>query len=241
MFQSRPEMCTDRVRFSAQTVAASSSLSTRCQSCFPGRRRSSPARPFGALRDATDSFFFVRSTARINKLCYGLDTNFLEPIEVRSASFRVATPNSPFFETSDYEACNLRCLRWSHHRRARQPRRRDRRVHDHQASWSVVPTRRFHSNPHSLLFLRVLDYAILAARIAISNLHKETKKTFSHVIEDLYSYGWSPLFSEIPHILIFLSSSQPQERTTLWNDCQGHLRDRHGQRRQDQLGRHLRS
>lgn len=32
------------------------------------------------------------------------------------------------------------------------------------------------------------DYAILAARIAISNLHKETKKTFSHVVEDLYRY-----------------------------------------------------
>jgi ribonucleoside-diphosphate reductase subunit M1 len=33
------------------------------------------------------------------------------------------------------------------------------------------------------------DYAILAARIAVSNLHKETKKSFSHVIHDLYSYG----------------------------------------------------
>jgi ribonucleoside-diphosphate reductase subunit M1 len=32
------------------------------------------------------------------------------------------------------------------------------------------------------------DYAVLAARIAISNLHKETKKTFSHVIADLYNY-----------------------------------------------------
>ncbi|KAG8857363.1 ribonucleoside reductase large subunit Cdc22 [Serendipita sp. 411] len=32
------------------------------------------------------------------------------------------------------------------------------------------------------------DYAILAARIAISNLHKETKKNFSAVIEDLYKY-----------------------------------------------------
>tara|TARA_Y100000389_G_scaffold192087_1_gene219141 strand:- start:709 stop:3036 length:2328 start_codon:yes stop_codon:yes gene_type:complete len=32
------------------------------------------------------------------------------------------------------------------------------------------------------------DYAILAARIIISNLHKETKKTFSEVIEDLYNY-----------------------------------------------------
>ena len=33
------------------------------------------------------------------------------------------------------------------------------------------------------------DYAILAARIAISNLHKETKKHFSAVIKDLYEYG----------------------------------------------------
>jgi hypothetical protein len=33
------------------------------------------------------------------------------------------------------------------------------------------------------------DYAILAARIAISNLHKETKKVFSEVVADLYSWG----------------------------------------------------
>ncbi|KAK6356049.1 ribonucleotide-diphosphate reductase subunit rnr1 [Orbilia javanica] len=32
------------------------------------------------------------------------------------------------------------------------------------------------------------DYAILAARIAVSNLHKQTKKHFSHVISDLYHY-----------------------------------------------------
>lgn len=31
------------------------------------------------------------------------------------------------------------------------------------------------------------DYAILAARIAVSNLHKETKKNFSEVIHDLYT------------------------------------------------------
>lgn len=46
------------------------------------------------------------------------------------------------------------------------------------------------------------DYAVLAARIAISNLHKETKKTFSHVIRDLYEYvnpknnKKSPMISE---------------------------------------------
>lgn len=32
------------------------------------------------------------------------------------------------------------------------------------------------------------DYALLASRIAVSNLHKETKKLFSDVIEDLYQY-----------------------------------------------------
>ena len=32
------------------------------------------------------------------------------------------------------------------------------------------------------------DYALLASRIAVSNLHKETKKTFSEVMEDLHNY-----------------------------------------------------
>lgn len=32
------------------------------------------------------------------------------------------------------------------------------------------------------------DYAILAARIAVSNLHKQTKKAFSQVVYDLYHY-----------------------------------------------------
>jgi ribonucleoside-diphosphate reductase alpha subunit len=32
------------------------------------------------------------------------------------------------------------------------------------------------------------DYALLAARIAVSNLHKETHKAFSDVVQDLYTY-----------------------------------------------------
>ena len=32
------------------------------------------------------------------------------------------------------------------------------------------------------------DYAVLAARIAVSNLHKQTKKQFSAVVSDLYHY-----------------------------------------------------
>merc|ERR1712226_1005974 len=32
------------------------------------------------------------------------------------------------------------------------------------------------------------DYAILAARIAVANLHKETKRRFSEVMEDLHAW-----------------------------------------------------
>ena len=32
------------------------------------------------------------------------------------------------------------------------------------------------------------DYALLASRIAISNLHKNTKKSFSETMKDLYNY-----------------------------------------------------
>jgi hypothetical protein len=44
------------------------------------------------------------------------------------------------------------------------------------------------SETAAYLTTRHPDYAILAARIAISNLHKETKKNFSGVIHDLYRY-----------------------------------------------------
>lgn len=42
------------------------------------------------------------------------------------------------------------------------------------------------------------DYATLAARIAISNLHKETKKVFSTVIEDLYTHNHPKLKKNVP-------------------------------------------
>ncbi|KAL5460462.1 hypothetical protein EMCRGX_G033913 [Ephydatia muelleri] len=52
------------------------------------------------------------------------------------------------------------------------------------------------------------DYAILAARIAVSNLHKETKKQFSTVMDDLYNYvnpkngRHSPMISQEVHEII---------------------------------------
>lgn len=52
------------------------------------------------------------------------------------------------------------------------------------------------------------DYAILAARIAVSNLHKQTKKQFSAVVQDLYNYvnpkngKHSPMISDYTYKVI---------------------------------------
>ncbi|GAA5949668.1 hypothetical protein JCM21900_002490 [Sporobolomyces salmonicolor] len=90
---------------------------------------------------------FDKITARITKLCYGLDMNHLEPIEITK---RVI--NGVYHGVTTVELDNL-----------------------------AAETAAYMTTRHP-------DYAILAARIAISNLHKETKKTFSHVISDLYTY-----------------------------------------------------
>ncbi|GAA5963128.1 hypothetical protein JCM3765_003617 [Sporobolomyces pararoseus] len=90
---------------------------------------------------------FDKITARINKLCYGLDMNHLEPIEITK---RVIS--GVYQGVTTVELDNL-----------------------------AAETAAYMTTRHP-------DYAILAARIAISNLHKETKKTFSHVIADLYNY-----------------------------------------------------
>ncbi|GLV33136.1 Ribonucleoside diphosphate reductase large subunit [Carabus blaptoides fortunei] len=51
------------------------------------------------------------------------------------------------------------------------------------------------------------DYAVLAARIAVSNLHKETKKQFSEVMDDLYNVkdrdgNHAPIISKEHHEII---------------------------------------
>ena len=55
------------------------------------------------------------------------------------------------------------------------------------------------------------DYATLAARIAVSNLHKETKKAFSDVMIDLYnikSHGKpTPMISEY-HMKIITDNAE---------------------------------
>ncbi|KRY32764.1 Ribonucleoside-diphosphate reductase large subunit [Trichinella spiralis] len=58
------------------------------------------------------------------------------------------------------------------------------------------------------------DYATLAARIAVSNLHKETKKVFSDVIDDLYQWinpntnKHSPMISPKVHQIIQANSQR---------------------------------
>jgi ribonucleoside-diphosphate reductase alpha chain len=90
---------------------------------------------------------FDKITARIKKMCYGLDENFVDHINVTKKVIQ-----GLYDGVSTVELDNLAA--------------------ETAASMSTV-------HP---------DYAQLAARIAISNLHKETDKSFSNTMEGLYSY-----------------------------------------------------
>ncbi|OJA12477.1 hypothetical protein AZE42_09838 [Rhizopogon vesiculosus] len=87
------------------------------------------------------------SLIRINKLCYGLDLNYVEPIEVAKKVIA-----GVYQGVTTVELDNL-----------------------------AAETAAYLTTKHP-------DYAVLAARIAISNLHKETKKNFSTVVKDLHEY-----------------------------------------------------
>ncbi|KAJ6584061.1 ribonucleotide reductase alpha subunit [Mycena vulgaris] len=91
--------------------------------------------------------FFDKITSRIEKLIYGLDQNYVNPIEVTQ---KVVA--GVYNGITTMELDNL-----------------------------AAETAAYLTTKHP-------DYAILAARIAVSNLHKETKKSFSQVISDLYHY-----------------------------------------------------
>ncbi|EPQ50976.1 hypothetical protein GLOTRDRAFT_81543 [Gloeophyllum trabeum ATCC 11539] len=90
---------------------------------------------------------FDKITARISKLCYGLDAVHVDSIEVAQKVIAGVYPG-----VTTVELDNLA------------------------------------SETAAYLTTKHPDYAILAARIAVSNLHKETKKNFSEVIKDLYEY-----------------------------------------------------
>ncbi|MDG1027814.1 MAG: ATP cone domain-containing protein, partial [Flavobacteriaceae bacterium] len=66
------------------------------------------------------------------------------------------------------------------------------------------------------------DYARLAARISVSNLHKNTKKSFSDVMEDLYTYvnprtgKKAPLLSDEVYTVI-MDNKEKLDSTIIYN------------------------
>jgi ribonucleoside-diphosphate reductase alpha chain len=90
---------------------------------------------------------FDKITARIKKLVYGLDANYVDPVEVTKKVIDGVYDNVETTEIDNLAAETAASMTTKHP-----------------------------------------DYAILAARIAISNLHKETGKSFSETIEKLYNY-----------------------------------------------------
>uniref|UniRef100_A0A9J8DGP0 Ribonucleoside-diphosphate reductase n=1 Tax=Cyprinus carpio carpio TaxID=630221 RepID=A0A9J8DGP0_CYPCA len=90
---------------------------------------------------------FDKITSRIQKLCYGLNAEFVDPTQITMKVIQGLYSGVTTVELDTLAAEIAATLTTKHP-----------------------------------------DYAILAARIAVSNLHKETKKVFSEVMEDLYNY-----------------------------------------------------
>jgi ribonucleoside-diphosphate reductase alpha subunit len=90
---------------------------------------------------------FDKITARIKKLCYGLDPNFVDAVRI---SQKVIQGVYPGVTTSEL---------------------------DELAAQTAASCATKHP-----------DFSILAARIAVSNLHKSTSKVFTDVIETLHAY-----------------------------------------------------
>merc|ERR1712012_287715 len=117
-------------------------------------------RMFVKKRDGREEpVHFDKITSRIQKLCYGLDMDYIDP-----PAITLKVISGLYGGVTTIELDNL------------------------AAEIAATMTTK---HP---------DYAILAARIVISNLHKETKKMFSDVITDLYkmrSHGKpTPMISE---------------------------------------------
>ncbi|AOP31551.1 ribonucleotide reductase large subunit [Skunkpox virus] len=94
-----------------------------------------------------ENVMFDKITSRIRKLCYGLNTEFVDPIKIAMKVIQGLYNGVTTIEL-DTLAAEIAATCTTQHP----------------------------------------DYAILAARIAVSNLHKETKKLFSDVMEDLFNY-----------------------------------------------------
>ena len=90
---------------------------------------------------------FDKITARIRKLCYGLNQNYINYIEISKKVIQGLYDGVTTTELDNLTAETAATMAATHP-----------------------------------------DYAILAARIAVSNLHKNTEKSFSTTMEMLYDY-----------------------------------------------------
>ncbi|KAK4024796.1 hypothetical protein OUZ56_010290 [Daphnia magna] len=116
---------------------------------------------------------FDKITSRIQKLCYGLNMDFVDPTAITMKVINGLYPGVTTVELDNLAAETAATMTTKHP-----------------------------------------DYAILAARIAVSNLHKETKKVFSEVIDDLYNMKDAktkkptPMISEFHHDVIMKHSDK---------------------------------
>ena len=94
-----------------------------------------------------ESVKFDKITSRVEKLCYGLDLKYVEPVEIAKKVI-----NGIYDGVTTQELDNLA------------------------------------AETAATLTVKHPDYAKLAARIAISNLHKKTSKSFSNTMKRLYTY-----------------------------------------------------
>ncbi|VDI48027.1 ribonucleoside-diphosphate reductase subunit M1, partial [Mytilus galloprovincialis] len=120
-----------------------------------------------------EKVMFDKITSRIQKLCYGLNSDFVDP-----AAITLKVINGLYPGVTTVELDNL-----------------------------AAETAATMTTKHP-------DYAQLAARIAISNLHKETKKVFSEVSDDLYKWinpktgKHSPMISKETHEIIIKNADK---------------------------------
>ncbi len=128
-----------------------------------------------------ESVKFDKITARIQKLCYGLDPNHVNPVPVA-----MKVIEGIYEGVTTHELDNLAA----------------------EIAASLTTT-----HP---------DYALLASRIAVSNLHKSTNKSFSKTMSALYNYvdpktgKKAPLLAEDVHEII-LKNAQLLDSTIIYD------------------------
>ena len=127
---------------------------------------------------------FDKITSRISKLCYGLNMDFVEPVSLFLFSLSLfpslfpLPPSLPPFLPS---SLSLRlCVR--SHLDTLSPLKVEvtqKVISGVYSGVTTVTLDTLAAETAASMTTKHPDYAILAARIAVSNLHKETKKMFS--------------------------------------------------------------